>query len=343
MNATHEHPVKAIWLRRLSKITSYSTLFLIFVGSLVTSTGSGLSVPDWPLSYGTLTPPMVGGIRFEHSHRVVAALIGFLMLCLTIVLARIEQRKWVRNLGFFALGAVILQGVLGGITVLFLLPKPVSITHGILAQTFFVLTVIIAYSQSLERKERLRKQTFLENETIIRMLSAIFVLVFIQLILGALMRHTHSGLAIPDFPKTGGMWWPTFDAKMLAAINADRFFMNLDPARLGQVVIHFTHRLWAGCIFVGIIFLTVTTLKAGKNNSRAYFAIMALDILVVVQMALGMMTVLSQKSVLITSLHVVNGAAILGWVSLTLLRLAPVSWSQFRHIFFRQNLNENFF
>src|SRR3989338_1699841 len=107
---------KTIFLRRFSKLTSLATLFLIFVGGMVTSTGSGLSVPDWPLSYGMLFPPMVGGVFYEHGHRMVATLVGFLTLCLAVMLGVAEERRWVRALGFLALAAVVLQGVLGGLT-----------------------------------------------------------------------------------------------------------------------------------------------------------------------------------------------------------------------------------
>ena len=106
-------------LRIFAKLTCFSTLLLIFIGGMVTSTGSGLAVPDWPLSYGTFFPPMVGGVFYEHGHRMVASLIGFMMLVLCIWLWIKEERRWVKILGSVALLAVILQGVLGGTTVLF--------------------------------------------------------------------------------------------------------------------------------------------------------------------------------------------------------------------------------
>ena len=110
------------FLRVFSKVTCLSVLFLIFVGGMVTSTGSGLAVPDWPLSYGMLLPPMVGGVFYEHGHRMAAATVGFLMLVLAAALSRFEKRKWVKNLGWLTLGTVVLQGILGGMTVLFFLP-----------------------------------------------------------------------------------------------------------------------------------------------------------------------------------------------------------------------------
>src|SRR3989338_10767425 len=120
---------RATFLRYFSKFICFATLFLIFVGGMVTSTDSGLAVPDWPLSYGMIFPPMVGGVFYEHSHRMVAAAVGFLMLCLTVAVQLWEKRKWVRNLTWGALGAVIAQGILGGITVQFFLPTPISVAH----------------------------------------------------------------------------------------------------------------------------------------------------------------------------------------------------------------------
>src|SRR5215471_18489032 len=129
---------------RFAVLTAGATVVLLFLGGLVTSTGSALAVPDWPLSFGQVFPPMVGGVLFEHSHRLAAALVG----CLTIVLALWtvigDGRPAVRALGLLALLAVVLQGVLGGVTVLYRLPLAVSVIHACLAQAFFCLTVALA-------------------------------------------------------------------------------------------------------------------------------------------------------------------------------------------------------
>src|SRR5216684_9386364 len=113
------------------------TVLLLIAGALVTSNQAALSVPDWPLSYGSLTPPMVGGIRYEHSHRLIASFVGLLTIVLAVWLWLREPRHWVRRLGLVALGAVIAQGVLGGLTVWFFLPVPISVAHASLAQLFF--------------------------------------------------------------------------------------------------------------------------------------------------------------------------------------------------------------
>jgi len=132
MSATY-HP----GLHRFSLVLLACTFLLLIAGALVTSNDAALAVPDWPLSYGTLTPPMVGGIFYEHSHRVIAACIGFLTIILAVWTWRAESRRWVRWLSLAALGAVILQGVLGGLTVLLHLHYGMPIAHACLAQIFF--------------------------------------------------------------------------------------------------------------------------------------------------------------------------------------------------------------
>jgi cytochrome c oxidase assembly protein subunit 15 len=131
-------------LHRFAVLVAVSTLFLVIAGASVTSNQAGLSVPDWPLSYGQVMPEMKGGVFYEHGHRMIASAVGFLTVILAIWLWRSDKRAWVRRLGFVALLAVIVQGVLGGMTVLFMLPKAVSISHACVAQLFFSTTVAIA-------------------------------------------------------------------------------------------------------------------------------------------------------------------------------------------------------
>ena len=126
-------------LHRFATLVAVCTVFLVLAGSLVTSTNSGLSVPDWPTSYGwnmfTFPPSKwVGGIVYEHGHRLIASTVGFLTIVLAVWLWMSERRRWMRWLGVSALGAVIAQGVLGGLTVLFFLPWWISSAHATLAQ-----------------------------------------------------------------------------------------------------------------------------------------------------------------------------------------------------------------
>jgi cytochrome c oxidase assembly protein subunit 15 len=173
--------------------TAAATFLLLLAGALVTSNDAGLSVPDWPTSFGSLyrLPPMVGGIRFEHSHRMVAETVGLLMIVLALWTWRADRRPWMRHLGFWALAAVIVQGVLGGITVLFYLPPWVSTAHATLAQTFFVTVVAMAIFTSrdwlqtppLELRDTERPRT----RTLVGLALAS---VYLQLILGAAFRHS---------------------------------------------------------------------------------------------------------------------------------------------------------
>src|SRR3954463_8026608 len=117
------------WLHRFAVVLAGCTLFLVIAGASVTSNQAGLSVPDWPLSYGKVMPEMKGGVFYEHGHRMIATLVGFLTVILAIWIWRADERPWMRRLGLWALAAVIVQGVLGGMTVKFMLPKPVSIAH----------------------------------------------------------------------------------------------------------------------------------------------------------------------------------------------------------------------
>lgn len=284
------------WRHRFGVLTALSTLVLIFIGGLVTSTGSGLSVPDWPLSYGMLMPPMVGGIFYEHGHRMAASLVGFLTLVLALWTWRSEARRGVRRLAWFALAAVIAQGLLGGLTVLFLLPTPISVTHACLAQTFLCLTVALAYATSREWLSDAPRSRDAAGLRAAAFTAA--AVVYAQLVLGALMRHTGSGLAIPDFPLALG-----------------RVVPPLDDA---HVAIHFAHRVGAVAVFAAVARLLWACVA---TRQRRFVALgTALFALVLLQVGLGAAAVLTAKAVTPTTLHVATGAAILAGSFLTALR-----------------------
>jgi heme a synthase len=174
--------------------TACCTFLLLIAGALVTSNDAGLSVPDWPLSYGSLMPPMVGGIFYEHSHRMIAAFVGFLSIILAVSLWRTEPRKWLRWLGLAALGAVIAQGILGGITVLFFLPASISAAHATLAQIFFCTVVAIALFTSAWW-QRARPLAVDAQGTPIHSLGiATAAATLVQIILGAAFRHKGFGI-----------------------------------------------------------------------------------------------------------------------------------------------------
>jgi cytochrome c oxidase assembly protein subunit 15 len=191
-------------LHRFSVLVAGCTLFLVVAGALVTSNDAGLSVPDWPLSYGSLMPRMEGGVFWEHGHRMVATTVGLLTIVLAVWISRADSRGWMRTLGWSALGAVVAQGLLGGITVLLLQPKPVSIGHACLAELFFSTTVAIALFTSPAWR---RGGVEVEDPGLRWLAVWAAASVFIQLALGAAARHRAWG-ALPHIgwaPIAAGM------------------------------------------------------------------------------------------------------------------------------------------
>jgi cytochrome c oxidase assembly protein subunit 15 len=187
------------WLHLFAIFTSFVTLLLIVAGALVTSKDAGLSVPDWPTSFGSLykMPRMVGDVVYEHGHRMVAEFVGVLTIILAVWTWWVEKRLWLRLLGVAALGTVVVQGILGGITVLFYLPPVISSAHAAMAQTFFCIAVAIAVFTGrrwVEEQPRVEVDQRRPSLFTLTLLS-IFVL-YVQLILGAMFRH--KGLS----------WWP---------------------------------------------------------------------------------------------------------------------------------------
>ena len=180
-------------LHRFAVFLAGATLLLIVLGALVTSNDAGLSVPDWPTSFGSLykVPPMVGGVKYEHSHRMFAEFIGLLIIVMAVWTQRVEQRKWMRVLGWIALAAVIGQGVLGGLTVLFYLPWAISTAHATLAQTIFCVVTAMAFFTSrgwLQDAEPIVERGLMPSTTTLTTIAA--ACVWVQLILGAAFRHT---------------------------------------------------------------------------------------------------------------------------------------------------------
>ncbi len=335
MDRPSDNSAERPWFRRFTLLVAAATLCLIFLGGQVKSHEAGLAVPDWPTTYGQnmLLYPLdkwVGGIFHEHLHRVFAAAVGFLCIILAAWMAMAEPRRWARWLGVAALGMVIVQGLFGGLTVYLLLPTWVSTTHALLAQTFFLLTLFIAYSQSRER--RAREKSTQDEGSWRDAAPALLVLglVYVQLLAGALMRHTESGLALPDFPAMAGGWKPWFDADSLAWVNAWRADYRfetgqaLGPVTLGQLWVHFAHRAGAVLVALGALYAAWRAWARQDAAPAVFRTAFVLVALVACQVALGIVTVLSHKIPLITSLHVVTGAATLGCTCLLALRAMPL-------------------
>ncbi|MBI3765085.1 MAG: COX15/CtaA family protein [Ignavibacteriales bacterium] len=309
-------------LHRFILITAICTFLLIIAGGLVTSTQSGLSVPDWPNTYGHFMfafplDQMAGGILYEHSHRMIASFVGFLTVIMAIWLWKREDSRWVRYLGVAALGAVVAQGVLGGLTVLFLLPTAISVSHATLAQTFFSIIVSLALITSRwwhTEQPLLRPST--KGISLIQLSLMTTIVVYIQLVFGALMRHTQSGLAVPDFPLAYGQLFPSLAPNAVAQYNQQLIHSDLrlvadDPITSTQILIHMLHRLWAVVVSGMVIWTSVRLLKLSSMSKRiSRFAYLLLAT-IIVQLTLGAMTVLSLKAVDITTAHVATGAFLL--------------------------------
>ena len=280
-----------LWVHRLAVALMVATLLLIAIGASVTSTGSGLAVPDWPLSFGQVFPPMVGGVLYEHSHRMAAAVVGMLTVTLMVVMVRREPRAWVQWLSRTAVLAVVLQGLLGGITVLWLLPTAISVSHACLAQAFLCLTVTLAVctGPSWRRRWAVREEASRPGLVVLAGLTT--AVIYVQLILGALMRHTGAGLAIPDFPLAFGRLIPPFEA--------------------AGVFIHFLHRVGAVVVTLCIAWTVTRVIREHAGERQLRRPALALVALLVVQLTLGALTIWTGRAVLPVTAHVAVGAAVL--------------------------------
>lgn len=177
------------FFHRGAQVAAGSALVLVVAGALVTSTGSSLAVPDWPLSFGQVMPPMLGGVLFEHGHRMIAGFVAAVVVFLAAWAFAKERRALPRRLAFSAAGLILVQAVLGGVTVLMRLPPAVSIAHACLGQTVFCILLCLAqatsprFSAGSARTDGARKLG-----------AAVLAALFAQLALGALVRHTGFGV-----------------------------------------------------------------------------------------------------------------------------------------------------
>jgi cytochrome c oxidase assembly protein subunit 15 len=304
------------WLAKFAAFAALATLCLIGVGGIVTSKGVGMSVPDWPNSYGYnmfLFPvsKWVGGIFEEHVHRLAASYVGLLTVVLAVWIWLKEERPWLRKLGFLALFAVILQGVLGGLRVV-LKMDGLGIPHAGLAQAYLCLMVGIAVCLSQWWQRLSLRGTGADLEAVARMKPLLLmttVLIFAQLLLGAGMRHEHAGLAVPDFPLAYGKIWPDTDAASIDRYNQLRAdWRDFNPITATGIYVHMAHRIMALMILVHV---TLCFLKARRGPVGKGLRLLTgvwLG-LILLQAGLGVVTVLKNKPADIATAHVVVGAA----------------------------------
>ena len=307
------------WLNHFAWLTCAATLLLICSGGMVTSKNVGLAVPDWPTTFGYnmfLFPvsKWVGGILFEHTHRLMGSLVGFLTIILAVWLWLTEDRRWVRNLGLIALAGVILQGILGGLRVT-MMKDEIGIFHACVAQAFLGLLVVITLVTTKFWRtiadRHVHSQKFLPIKTLA---IAITIATYVQLGLGATMRHQHRDLAILDFTTANGAWIiPDTSAGALAKINAWRDARGFSDVNAIQIWLQMVHRFLALIVAIAIV---VFCLRVWRY-ARDFVALKRLSTIWVVfvacQIALGAWIIWSNKAADIATAHVALGALMLSF------------------------------
>ncbi len=329
------------WLYWFAVLTALATLALIGIGGLVTSHEAGMSVPDWPTTYGYnmfLFPinKWLGGIFYEHSHRLLASLVGLMTTILAVWLWLKDRRPWMHWLGVTAFLLVVAQGVLGGLRVTLHMDS-LGIYHATIAQLFFVLTCAIALFTSrwwigLERRPPARREENSVDKHAVPeagaplrwLVLATTVLIFVQLIIAAAMRHQHAGLAISDFPLAHGKLWPDTSADAVARYNAQRVLINAEnPITAFQIELQMAHRiialailiLTAGCAWLAQCWSSRFSVPDGGNNLKvelqpSVFVRLARFWLglILFQVGLGAATIWTNKAADVATAHVLVGA-----------------------------------
>lgn len=349
MKSTPTQPAYRPILHRYTLFLAGWTFLLLLAGALVTSTGSSLAVPDWPLSFGKFFPNMTGGVFFEHGHRMVAGVATCLILGLGIFfLIKEEGRKGAKTfvvLGFaamvlaliaiqvfgpfavfgggellmastsllfllplfavlvaspdginrlvgWALGAVLLQASLGGATVLLHLPTWISVCHAGLAQIFFCLSVTLALVTSKNWVEEKPRRLQDRPSPVRRWALWTTVLVYVQIVVGAVTRHSGSGLAIPDFPLSFGALLP--------------------PEWTPAIALQFSHtRIGASLVLLFVAHTAYRVCFHFPEEKGLFWPAAAAGFFVWLQCFLGLLIIVTSKAILPTSLHVIVGAATL--------------------------------
>ncbi|MBI1748766.1 MAG: COX15/CtaA family protein [Acidobacteria bacterium] len=327
------------YLHRFAVLTAAASVILIAAGAAVTSTGSGDAVPDWPLAYGAVFPRMVGGVLIEHSHRLLAGLTSILIGVLGLWLWAKEARRWTKWIGGIACLAVLAQALLGGLRVLIISQEslqaaalrlsglghinPVRIgvaaAHAFLAQVVLCLTFTLATVTSrawLGFAAVGKPRSFRAG----RWLIAVMVLVvFAQLILGALMRHMGAGLVIPDFPLAFGHWVPPF---VNLPLDARAPFPLTREDLLWQVLVHYSHRVVALFVMLLVVGLMIRGKRRRDSESISGRVIGLIAALTLTQVSLGAAIIWTKKAMPVTVAHVTIGALLLG----ACISLALWSW-----------------
>jgi cytochrome c oxidase assembly protein subunit 15 len=327
-------------LHILALLTTVATFPLIFMGGLVTSHGAGMSVPDWPNSYGynmfTFPPSKwVGGIFYEHTHRLMGTVVGMLSIALAVTAWRVElrsfsrrlaaratgreipppqrsdERRWVQWLCLSILAAVIFQGVLGGLRVV-LVEIDLAVMHACFAQAFLCLAAAACVVTSrwwINAPDLSQSGTFWDGKRLIAACVVALIAIYAQLIVGAMMRHYQAGLAVPDLPLAYGQVIPATDSASLQEINDRRAWtLNLPRVTATQIWLHMGHRIGAIVVTIAVLAAVAITLVNHRRERELMRPAMLLVVLLLAQITLGVLTVMWRKPADVASAHVAVGA-----------------------------------
>jgi cytochrome c oxidase assembly protein subunit 15 len=302
------------WLFRFAVLTAFVTFLLIGLGGLVTSHGAGMSVPDWPNTYGynMFAFPVskwVGGIFYEHTHRLLASAVGLLTTILAAWLWLADSRQWMKWLGVAAFLGVVAQGILGGLRVTLHMDS-LGVFHATIAQLFFILVCAIAlFTSRFWRTLGAGKKNFFVSGRLLTLVLVTTVLIFLQLIIAATMRHQHAGLAISDFPLAHGKIWPATDPAAVASYNAHRVSVTEEaPITAFQIELQMVHRVVALAITLLIAACAWQSWRRlGGNDPLAKLALFWL-VLILAQVTLGAATIWTNKAADVATAHVMVGA-----------------------------------
>ena len=302
------------WLFRFAVLTAFVTFLLIGLGGLVTSHGAGMSVPDWPNTYGynMFAFPVskwVGGIFYEHTHRLLATAVGLLATVLAGWLWISETRPWMKWLGVAALFGVVAQGILGGLRVT-LHKDSLGVFHATIAQLFFILVCAIAlFSSRFWAGLTANPKTFFVSRGLRTLVLATTLVIFGQLVVAATIRHQHAGLAIADFPLAYGKLWPDRSSAAVAGYNARRVSVTEEaPITAFQIELQMVHRVVALAISILVAACAWQAWRRlGGGDALARLALFWLG-LILVQVALGAATIWTNKAADVATAHVMVGA-----------------------------------